>query len=189
MGPLHRLSSTAVLATALAGCLAHADEQPLLLPSRDVEITYDIAQPPRPKVRERVRWLASEHLERVDGADRSTTIFDRKRDEITLLVPANKTYRKLEGAARAPLPEPGTVFQRGGEAVVAKQPCTEWSWSEDAEERTICVTVDGVLLRLTVDGRTVVEARAVHYGPQPSELFQVPPGYAPALAPEGVPGQ
>jgi hypothetical protein len=51
----------------------------------------------------------------------------------------------------------------------------------------VCITADGVLLRFLVDGQIVSEARSVGYRPQPAELFQVPPGYAPLLAPEGGP--
>jgi hypothetical protein len=73
------------------------------------------------------------------------------------------------------------VLKRGGEVVVARQRCVEWSWTEDVETHTICVTQDGVLLRLVVDSQTVMEARAVRYRPQPPELFRVPTNYAPAL--------
>jgi hypothetical protein len=68
---------------------------------------------------------------------------------------------------------------------VAGLHCTNWSWTEDVETRTACMTADGVLLRLVVDGYTVIEARTVSYGPQKVELFRIPPDYAPALAPEG----
>jgi hypothetical protein len=37
--------------------------------------------------------------------------------------------------------------------------------TEDVETHTICVTQDGVLLRLVVDSQTVMEARAVRYRP------------------------
>jgi hypothetical protein len=43
--------------------------------TRDVDITYDVTLPSQPRVRERVRWLAAEQLERVDGPHKSTTIF------------------------------------------------------------------------------------------------------------------
>ena len=85
-----------------------AQDQPKLLPTRDVDITYDVTRPQQPRTRERVRWLAGEHLERVDFSGRSTTIFDRNTREVTLLTPANRTYRKLDGAPRRALePEPG----------------------------------------------------------------------------------
>jgi len=47
------------------------------------------------------------------------------------------------------------------------------------------LTPDGVMLRLVVDGKTVMQALSVKYGRQPPELFRVPPDYTPALAPEG----
>jgi hypothetical protein len=41
------------------------------------------------------------------------------------------------------------------------------------------------MLRLVIDGQTVIEARSVSYGRQSADLFQVPRDYGPALAPEG----
>lgn len=188
MRRLRGLLSVAVLAFLLAGSPSRAEEMPRFLPTRDVDITYDVTRPHQPKIRERVRWLAAEHLERVDGPDKSTTIFDRNTHEITLLTPANRSYRKFEGAARRPPePESGVALKRGKEAVVAGLHCTDWSWMEDAETHTICTTPDGVLLRLVVDDNTIMQARSVSYRAQKADLFQVPRDYAPALAPEGGP--
>jgi hypothetical protein len=115
-----------------------AQDQPKLLPTRDVDITYDVTRPQQPRTRERVRWLAGEHLERVDASGRSTTIFDRNAHEVTLLTPANRTYRKLDGAPRRALePEPGAILKRGNDAIVAGLPCTDWSWTEDVETHTV----------------------------------------------------
>ena len=165
---------------------ALAEQRPQLMPTRDVDITYDVIRSQRPKVRERVRWLAGEHLERVELSGRSITIFDRNAHEVTLLVPANRTYRKLDGAPRRRSePAPDAVLKRGSDVVIAGLSCTEWSWTEDVETHTICATADGVMLRLIVDGLTVVEARTVRYAPLRAELFRVPRDYTPALAPEG----
>jgi hypothetical protein len=190
MSNLRSLAPIAALALLLAGYPLRAEEQPQLLPTRDVDITYEVSrpqQPQQPKIRERIRWLASEHLERVDGPDKSTTIFDRNTREMTLLTPSSRTYRKLESASGRPLePEAGAVLTRGGETVVAGLHCVEWSWTEDETTRRLCATEDGVVLRLVVDGKTAFEARAVSYGPQKPELFQVPTDYTPALAPDGT---
>ncbi|HXD13349.1 MAG TPA: hypothetical protein VNU65_04160 [Xanthobacteraceae bacterium] len=176
----------AALALLLLGQPARAQAQPPLAPTRDVDITYEVTRPHQARIRERVRWLAAEHLERIDGPDRSVTIIDRQGDEITLLIPATRTYRKLEGTPRRPMePEAHAVLSRGGESAVAGQRCLEWSWIEDIEARTVCVTADGVALSLVVDGKTVMEARSVSYGRQNPELFKTPPDYMPALAPEG----
>jgi hypothetical protein len=181
------LPTLAVLALLLVGPASQAEEQPQLLPTRDVDITYDVTQPLQTKkIRERVRWLADGRLERIDGPDRSTTILDHNSNEITLLTPARRTYSKLAGTPRRPLdPEPGVALKRGNEAIVAGLHCVDWSWAEDVETHTVCATADGVPLRFIVDGKTVKEARSVSYGRQGAELFQVPPGYTPALAPDG----
>jgi len=177
----------AALTVLLAGTASRADDQPKLLPTRDVDIRYEVTRPQEPKVHERVRWLAAEHLERVDASGRSTSIFDRDGHVVTLLTPATRTFRKLDQAPRRPSePAPGAVLKRGDEALVAGLSCTDWSWTEDGEKHTVCATADGVILRLVVDGQTFIEARSVKYGPQKADLFRVPANYTPALAPEGT---
>ncbi len=159
-----------------------AEEKPQLLPTRDVDITYKVTRPRQRAITERVRWSAAVHLERIDGPHRSTSILDREAQEVTLLNGAARTYSKIDGTPRQPSePDKDAVLKRGGEAVVARQRCVEWSWTEDDETHTICVTMDGVLLRLVVNSQTVMEARSVSYRPQPPELFRVPTNYAPAL--------
>ena len=186
MSNLCSLPFIVAVSLLFAGPLVRAEERPQLLPTRDVDITYDVSRPNQPRIRERVRWLASQHLERVDGPDKSTTIFDHKAREITLLNPSGRTFRKLEGTPRRPpQPEAGAVLRRGGQAVIAGLDCIEWSWVQDGETHTVCTTPDGVLLRLVIDGVTIMQARSVSYGSEAPELFQVPLGYGPALAPEG----
>ncbi len=164
------------------------EQQPQRAPIHDVDITYQITRPDLPVIIERRRWLASRHLRRVDGPDKSATIFDQSSGELTLLNPANHTYRTLQGpAAKRMSPEGGASLTRRGESKIAGLTCVDWSWMEDTEAHTACLTPDGVLLRLVIDGRIVAEARSVLYAPQPPALFEVPPGYQPALAPEGGP--
>ena len=172
----------------LGGAPARSEDSPPLAPTRDVDISYDVTRLNQPKIRERVRWLAAEHLQRVDGPDKATTIFNRSTEEITLLTPRTRTYRNLEGAHRQP-PEPATgiKLKRGGDAVIAGLHCTDWTWTVDDETHTVCLTADGVLLRLVIDNRTIMQARAVTYARQPPELFEIPKDYTPALAPEGGP--
>jgi hypothetical protein len=183
--PLIDLAPAAAIALLLGGLPLPAQERPQLFPTRDVDITYDVTRPQEPTYSERVRWLANDGLERIDGADKSTTIFNRSAREITLLSAKNRTYRKLDGEqGRPPTPAADTRLKRGDEAVIAGLHCVDWSWSDDVQMNTLCATPDGVLLRHVVDGQTVRRAKSVHYGPQAAELFQVPPDYAPALAPE-----
>ena len=174
------LPAVAIAALLAAPAPPRAEERPPPLPMRD--ITYKVTRQHARPISERVRWSAAAHLERIDGPNRSTSIFDRQAHEVTLLNGATRTYTKLDAAPRRPSePDKDAVLKRGGEVVVARQRCVEWSWTEDVETHTICVTPDGVLLRLVVGGDTVMEARSVRYRPQPPELFRVPTNYAPAL--------
>ena len=167
-----------------------AQEQPLHeLPVRDVDISYQITQPSQRTIVQRRRWLASERVVRMDGPGQSATIFDRNAHEITVLNLANRSYLKLEGTPRLPLdPERGKALARGSQSVIAGLECVDWTWTEDVETHTVCLTSDGVLLRHVVDGQTLMQARSVSYAAQPPELFRVPQGYEPALAPGGGPG-
>ena len=184
--PIFAALPTAALASLLVG-KAEAQQPPQLLPTSDVDIIYEVTLPSQPRIRERVRYLAAELLERVDGPHKSTTIFDRRAHQMTILTSANRTFLKLDMPQQPQEPGPKATLKRGNESVVAGLHCVDWSWTEDVEARTVCITADGVLLRFVVDGKIVSEARSVSYGPQPAELFQVPPGYAPLLAPEGGP--
>jgi hypothetical protein len=171
----------------VAGSAAAAEERPALVPTKDVDISYKVTRPHQPAIIERRRWLAGEHLERVDGPDKSTTIFDRNKGEFILLNAGSKTFRKLEGKGRQPPePEAGINLTRGADVVIAGLHCIEWTWSQDTETHTVCATPEGVLLRLAIDGRTIIEARSVHFAPQAAKLFEVPRNYSPALAPEGA---
>jgi hypothetical protein len=190
VSPLRHLRLTGALVLLFLASPLRAEDRPQpLLPVRDVDISYQITRPDQPSIIERRRWLVNERLVRSDGPDKSTTLFDRDAHEITVLNPKNRTYLKLEGSLREPLdPERGKPLKRGGDTVVAGLSCTDWSWTDDVEIHTVCLTPDGVLLRLVIDGRTTMQARTVSFGKQPPELFRVPTDYTPALAPGGGPG-
>lgn len=161
---------------------AQAQEKPLITPARDVDVTYDVTRPDQQRTSKRVRWLVSEDLERVDSPDRSATIFDRRRNEIIVLNPASRTLVMLEGAPpQLPVPTTGETLKRVDSSIVAGLPCINWMWAVDAQIHTVCLTSDGVLLRLVVDGKTTLLARSVAYGPQKADLFEVPPSYVPAF--------
>ena len=105
-----------------------------------MDITYDVTLPSQPRVRERVRWLAAEQLERVDGPHKSTTIFNRRTREITLLTSANRTFRQLDMPRQPQEPAPEAILKRGNVSVVAGLHCVDWSLTEDVETRTVSST-------------------------------------------------
>jgi hypothetical protein len=110
MSNSHILLRMAAFILLLGASDAWAEDHPQLVPARDVDLNYNVTRPGR----ERVRWLARDQLECVDVSGQATTIFDRNRHEVTLVVPYNHTYRKLEGGHRRLL-EPGSdaAVERG----------------------------------------------------------------------------
>jgi hypothetical protein len=128
-----------------------------VLPSKDGDITYKVTRLGEPAGLERRRWSASRHL-RVDG------------------VHASKPGLQ-EGFPRMPMaPGKGTQLKRGQEATIATLHCVDWSWAADTETYTACLTR---MLRLIIDGRTILHARSVKYAEQPLSLFEIPKGYLP----------
>ena len=145
---LRWFGSMAVLTVLLAGSDSRAEEQPKLLPTRDVDVRYDVTRPQQPKVRERVRWLAGEHLERVDASGRSTSIFDRDAHVVTLLTPATRTFRKLDEAPRRPSePEPAPRFSAAPRRSLRDCPAPT-GLGRGRGKHIVCATADGVILRL-----------------------------------------
>jgi hypothetical protein len=177
-GRLRNVGLTAVLMLQFVGAL-RAEEQPRFFPAGDVSVAYDATSAHEPLARERMSWSASGRLQRMDGPGPTATIFDRNADSMIFLNSASRTYTTLAGVPRWAIePDPSTRLTRGSDLVITGLHCTEWSWMADGETRTVCVTLDGVPLRLVVDGELRLEARSVSYGSQPAELFQVPADYA-----------
>ena len=192
MNRLRNLPATAALALLLAGSPAMAEPEqqppPQLVPTRDVDIIYDVMRPQRQqqKSSQRVRWSAGEHLERVDGPDKSTTIFDRDGQRCHAVEPGDADIPQAGGRA-APADRTGT----GNEAPTR----TTSRHRRIALHRLVMVGRRRNAHGLRHCGRRAAspyrrrpnrdQARSVKYGPQKAELFQVPPNYTPALAPEG----
>ena len=163
----------------LAVLVAHpalAQERPLLVPSRDVDIIYRVAGPDGP-LEQRLRWGVGIAKLRVDppspgvflvldlAAHRLATV--RESDRTVLEVPSAATM--LPGAAS------GGTFIRRGTAEVAGLACTQWATIDNGGHPTlICVTEEGVLLRAAGDGRVLALATAVRYAPQGEAVFRIP---------------
>jgi hypothetical protein len=100
MKNLRALVPAIAVALPLFGVQSWGVEKPQFVPSRDVDIVYEVARDGR-VVAERVRWLASGHLERIDGSAQSATIVDEKANQVTFLNSASAT------TAKSKAPHPG----------------------------------------------------------------------------------
>ena len=174
----------AVLALCVAWAWASQAlaDQPLLRPSRDVDVTYRAAAPKGGKeIEQRVRWLAASQTMRIDPpspdlhviidyvARRMSVVRDATRSVVEMAAPDSMT-EMIAG-------KPG-AFARRGETTVAGRACTEWQTQDrDAHPVVVCITDDGVLLRASSAAQVRVSAVSVHYAPQDPQEFRIPPDY------------
>jgi hypothetical protein len=172
-----------LLAVAVWAMPASAD-QPLLRPRHDVDVTYRAVAQGGRELQQRVRWLAAAQTMRIDPpspglhviidyvARRMSVVRDATRSVVEMAAPDNP-------AGMADGGKPASGFVRAGEATVAGQACTEWQ-TQDREARPVlvCITADGVLLRVAASGQVRVSAVSVRYGPQDPAEFRIPADYA-----------
>jgi len=174
-------------AAALALCLVWASpgfaDQPLLRPSRDVDVTYRATAPRGGKeIEQRMRWLAASQTMRIDPpspglhviidypARRMSVVQDAARSVVEMAAP-DSLADMIGGAA-------GTVFVHRGGATVAGHACVEWQTQDrGAHPALVCITEDGVLLRAGTAEQVRVIAVSVQYTPQDPAAFRIPADY------------
>jgi hypothetical protein len=61
---------------------------------------------------------------------------------------------------------------------VAGVGCTDWETKSGGPDTLLCLTDDGVLLRVQAGGHTLIEATAVTYAPEDGAIFTIPAEYA-----------
>jgi hypothetical protein len=156
-------------------------EKPRLRPTRDVDVTYSATQADARLV-QRVRWLASAQTMRIDPPTRGLyVIIDHVARRTSVVREANRSV--IDMAAPKDMTQLGGnsgsgAYIRRGEDTVAGVGCTLWeTMDRDGRRTVVCITADGVLLRATAAGKTLVTATAIQYAPQDPAAFHVPAGY------------
>ncbi len=163
----------------LAAAPACADPAPIVQPTRDVDVTYRVPVPgaDNAALLQRLRWSASLRRQRVDlPTSGNWMVIDFVTHRLEMIRDDEHTVLDLPGP-----PDPAalaTGFAPAGQATIADLPCSEWRTRDSRGAETIaCYTSDGVLLRARSGDRTLMEAIAVHYLPQPDSIFAIPEGY------------
>ena len=183
----------AIAALLLTGATA---DRPTLPPRRDVAVTYRTTGAAAALIppglqglgpadgvgQMRLRWNASGLL-RLEAEG---------RPQFLVLETAGPSAHVVDNSLRTAISLPmkprdlEAVFlnnadlARVGEDRVVGLACTVWSVHARNGGGTVCITGDGVPLRLdgTVDGRKgTLTATAIDFSPQPPSLFQVPTGF------------
>jgi len=177
--PIRRLRAICGVALLLASTTtARAQERPQTMPSRDVEIVYTITRGGQ-VLQEKTSWFAAEQQQRIDTAGVGVHfIMDRRRHRAWMVNDALRTVVEIAAPRTGPL-DPGSTaaFTKRGSTSIAGQTCIDWATAGAGTETVLCLTGDGVLLRVQAGGRTLVEANSVTYEPADPKLFAVPTDY------------
>jgi hypothetical protein len=160
---------------------AHAETaQPLLLPTRDVDVSYSIIQNGR-TLPQRIRWMAGARLLRIDPPVQGMFVivdYDRKRMSMVREAEHAALDMTAPASVMAGLQNRLDTTTRGTDETVAGLTCTNWQTTDAANKpATACITRDGVLLQIRSQGQPVLTANSVRYAPQEAALFRVPDGY------------
>ncbi len=168
---------------------AVAQEQPRILPARDVVAVYRVqgaaadAIPGGVPGNLRLSWSAAGQRLRVEPDGRPQALLvDLGTRSVQVVDSALRAAMALpvREADLQPLTLEGARLTRRSPESVAGLACTAYAVQSPRGKGTVCLTDDGVALRATgeVDGRAgSFTAVSVSYGALPPALFQVPPGY------------
>ncbi len=170
----------ALLAVLLAAPASAADHPPIM-PQRDVDVTYQVAQPVQggPALSQRMRWSVANGRLRVDPPSPGLyMIIDYATKRMSVVKPADRAVLDLPTSAPGLPGAPAGAYTRQDNAVVAGLPCTNWLTADAGGQPTLlCLTTDGVMLRASQAGQTLLEATTVSYGPQDPAVFTAPEGF------------
>ena len=151
-------------------------DMPFVFPQSDTAIVYVTGGV---GVRQTLRVSAGLGLQRVDAPGGGMAVITDTVHH-TMIVLDNKAHAFSEGPA-----PPGTADMRGkrapadyarvGTAAVAGLPCTEWATHDPSGHPVIvCLTDDGVLLRVRDRADILVEAASVEHAAQDPAMFAPP---------------
>lgn len=175
--------------------IAHAQDHPQFIPNKDVAVVYRLAGGDMGNGAQKlqVTYADGGQRERIDyfrwveaKYPFAALILDRATDKLIAINGEAKTYSESEiGKLVTPdirFSSPDMQYTRLGIAAVAGQPCTDWTIhpiDNKVPGGTVCVTDDGLILRVTQSGIATpgMVALNVAYGTQPDSVFSPPDGF------------
>lgn len=175
--------------------VAQAQDHPLFVPSKDAAVIYRLAGGDMGNGAQKIQVTYADggQRERIDyfrWAEAkypfAALILDRAVDKLIAINGEAKTYAETN-IGKLVTPEtrfssPDMHYTRLGIAAVANQPCTDWTIQPIGNKvpgGTVCVTDDGLILRVTQNGIATpgMVALNVAYGTPPDGVFAPPEGF------------
>lgn len=186
-----RLGLTALLLAGLAAPATAQTRPPAVMPTRDVSIAYRVAG--TTPVEMRISWLVARNLMRMDmGGGQGWMLVDTRAGSGVMIMESQRMIMDLPANQMPPtgMVESQTArYTREANARIANTDCTNWRVEDRGESARICLTTDGVMLRVeALSGeRGVMEATSVSFAAQDPARFTRPAGYQSFQMPAGLP--
>jgi hypothetical protein len=180
------------LAMVLGLAAGAAQAAPVFLPTRDVAVTYDVAQPGRADTNYQLEYDAAGELARVAAPQGFFVLANLPAGQAQVVLPA------LHAIVQAPdfsaltgmiFNADGAQFTALGHGEYAGLGCTKYLVLNQQGSGTACITPDGVVLHFAgkdANGSAEVTALAVAFGPQPAADFAAPDGFSAINLPPGA---
>jgi hypothetical protein len=193
--PTRFVSGLGALALVLGAGSALANDQPPLIPTRDVAVTYHVQDSQGAPHVIHMYFDAADQRVHIDVSDRpGFLVIDHKANEVMMVNSATHSYVQVPAPpamGNLMFRNPDLHLTRKGTETVAGHSCTIWQLNQaNSAGGDACITADGVVLSgrpaNAPSANTGLEAVSVVYGPQPASLFAAPSGYQriqPTLAP------
>jgi hypothetical protein len=161
----------AIAVAAALPLAAAAQDRPPVLPTRDVDVTYQ-SKPGAIAIEQRSRFSAAMQRTRLDLPTPGLfSIMDYRSHTMSLVSVVDRKVLQTTGATT-----PATSdYVRRGQDQVAGLACTEWEVRDSVGQPALtCFTPDGVMLRARRGDQVLAVATRVIYAPQDAALFEVP---------------
>jgi hypothetical protein len=186
--------SLTLLAMLFGLAPAAAGTAPIILPDRDVAVSYQVSSPGRPMQSYQLEYDAAGQRARINNPAQGTYfLLNLPARTAQMVVP------QLNSVVNAPdvsgltqqITDAGqnARFTLLGPAKYAGMSCQNWLVLSSQGSATACLTADGVALHFAgknARGSGEVTATEVSFGPQPSADFATPTGYNAFTLPPGV---
>jgi hypothetical protein len=191
-----------ILPLMMAATPAMAQDRPAsLFPTRDATITYRINSD-GPVSQSTMAFQAATRTMRMDMGQQGYLVADQRAGTGFMVMPQQRMIMDMPAsqnpAARLGRESATARFTREGADRVANTPCTNWRVEDQGQSARMCVTNDGLTLRVANgQGQTMMEATQVDYSaidasrfarPQGYQAMQLPPGMAEMMARQGAQG-
>jgi Domain of unknown function (DUF4412) len=192
---LPALTFIAVPAFMFIAVPAWADQMPNVIPTHDVTGTYLFTGQNGPQT-VTVEYSKSANTLRLNPPQGGGyVLYDFGTKDAKMVMPQMQRYMDAPNMSKRAQAWQGgangddVTITTGGTETIAGHECTDYTATDHTKGKssTLCVTDDGVILKLASEKDTAV-AQSISYDTVPDADVQVPPGYTQFVMPQLPPG-